>query len=231
MRVAAILGFLAAVLPFVVTPGASLTLLTQRVGSAGRRAGRSVILGTTTGVYVHAALAAIGLSALVMRSSQIFTAVKLVGAAYLVGLGIWTLHLAARSRKSMLEPAVSPPPPESTGTPRTDPATVTPTDPATATRASQSTYLQALLGTVLNPKAASIYLTLVPQFLDPDRPVVGPVLVLATVHALLVGTWLLLWTVLIGRATRILKSPKFKVVLNRITGSVLVVLGLRTALT
>ncbi|MGW0431978.1 LysE family translocator [Micromonospora sp. NPDC003197] len=223
MRVTAILGFLAAVLPFVVTPGASLTLLTQRVGSAGRRAGRSVILGTTTGLYVHAMLATAGLSALVMRSSQMFTAVKLVGAVYLVALGIWTLRLAAQARRSTsARPATSPPYPAPTGVPRTGRAAIA--------QASRSTYLQALLGTVLNPKAAAIYLTLVPQFLDPHRPVVGPVLILATVHALLIVSWLLLWTVLIGRATRLLKSPRFKLVLNRITGSVLVVLGLRTAL-
>jgi threonine/homoserine/homoserine lactone efflux protein len=197
----AIAAFLAAILPLIATPGASLTLLIQKVSGEGRRQAIPVILGTATGLYVHAALAAVGLSAVVMRSSQAFTAVRLAGAAYLIALGIWTW----RSTRS---------------TPRALPRTTHPT---------HHTYIQALLANVLNPKAASIFLTLVPQFLDPARPLLTQILTLATAQAALITCWLLTWTALITHAARAFRSPRFKAVLARTTATILIALGVRTA--
>lgn len=91
----AVAGFLVALLPLIATPGASLALLVRHVTDSGRRQALPVILGTVTGLYIHAALAIAGLSALVLHSSLAFTAVKLIGAVYLIGLGMWTWRSAA----------------------------------------------------------------------------------------------------------------------------------------
>ncbi|WP_433604845.1 LysE family translocator [Dactylosporangium sp. CA-139114] len=192
-------AFLVAILPLIAMPGASLTLLTQRVARDGARHATPVILGTVTGLYVHATLAAAGLSALVMRSSAAFAAVRLAGAAYLIGLGIWTW----RAR----------PVAAAAGEPGRRPA-----------------YLQALLGNVLNPKAAAIFLTLVPQFLDPAAALLPQLLVLATAQAALITVWLLGWAVLIGRARRSLRSDTASTIVRRIAGAVLVGLGIRAVL-
>lgn len=96
---------------------------------------------------------------------------------------------------------------------------------------SDSVYTQALLANVLNPKAASIYLTLVPQFIEADHSFDGQILTLATVHALLMTLWLLVWTVIIRRASRSLQKPRFKRTAARITAVVFVALGIRTAAT
>ncbi|MFJ4184980.1 LysE family translocator [Kitasatospora sp. NPDC089509] len=207
----AVIGYLVAVFPLIATPGASLALLAQRVGDSGRRAGPPVVLGTVTGLYVHATLAGLGLSALVMRSSQAFTAVRLAGAIYLVGLGLWTWRTAAATRR---------------------------TDRDTRSRrrrqppwTGHSAYQQALLGNVLNPKAASIFLTLTPQFLTPRQPVLPQILLLATAQVLLVAAWLLLWTVVISSAAATLNSATLRAPLRRLTGALLVALGLRAAAT
>ncbi|MEV2217643.1 LysE family translocator [Streptomyces sp. NPDC050997] len=201
----AILGFLAAVLPLVATPGASLALLVQYVTDHGRRQALPVILGTVTGLYIHATFALAGLSALVMHSSQAFTAVKVIGAAYLIGLGLWTW-------RSAMAPARAP-----------------------ARRylpvRSDSVYTQALLANLLNPKAASIYLTLVPQFIDADQSFDGQILILATAHALLTTLWLLAWTVLIRRASRVLRKLRFKRTAAKIAAVVFLALGIRTVAT
>ncbi|GAA3112559.1 MULTISPECIES: LysE family translocator [Nonomuraea] len=194
----AVAGFLLAILPIIATPGASLTLLIQHVTTGGRRQAVPVVLGTITGLYAHAALAVAGLSALVMHSSQAFTVVKLAGAAYLIGLGLWTW----RSRPPMPDD-----PPERTG----------------------SAYTQALLANVLNPKAASIYLTLVPQFLAPGRPFGGQIFALASAHALLMIVWLLGWTALLHRGAGLLRRARFRRVMGKVTAVVLVVLGVRAA--
>ncbi|GAA3421316.1 LysE family translocator [Streptosporangium vulgare] len=216
-------GFLLALLPLIATPGASLALLVRQVAEGGRGRAVPVILGTVTGLYVHAALAVAGLSAFVMHSSQALTAVKLAGAAYLVGLGLWTWHSAASSASSAS--SVS-----SASLAASRPHRRLP-------EFSDSAYLQALLANVLNPKAASIYLTLMPQFITPGESPVessegsfgGQILTLATAHALLIALWLLGWTILVGRAAHALRSPRFKNISAKITAVVLIVLGIRSA--
>lgn len=211
MHGVAVLGFLIAVAPITATPGASLTLVVTRVASGGRRQGWWVILGTVTGLYVHATLAAVGLAALVLRSSQAFWVVKLVGAGYLVGLGLWMLWSASRrGAEAGRRPAVSA---------RRLPWRV------------DHPYLQGLLGNVLNPKAAAIYLTLAPQFLEPGRPVLVPMLLLATAHAALHTCWLAGWTVVSGAAARLLRTASVRRMLDRLTGVILVGLGVRAAAT
>ncbi|WP_444947468.1 LysE family translocator [Micromonospora ureilytica] len=211
MHRVAVLGFLLAVAPITATPGASLTLVVSRVASGGRRQGWWVILGTVTGLYVHATLAAVGLAALVLRSSQAFWVVKLVGAGYLVGLGLWMLWSASRRRVGAgRRPTVSA---------RRLPWRV------------DHPYLQGLLGNVLNPKAAAIYLTLAPQFLEPGRPVLVPMVLLATAHAALATCWLAGWTVVSGAAARLLRSASVRRALDRLTGVLLVGLGVRAAAT
>ncbi|MET8234603.1 LysE family translocator [Micromonospora sp. NPDC005298] len=211
MRAVAVLGFLVAVAPITATPGASLTLVVTRVTTGGRRQGWWVILGTITGLYVHAVLAAVGLAALVLRSSQAFLVVKLVGAAYLVGLGGWLLWSASRR-------------PRVPGSPPVVPARRLPWR-------VDHPYLQGLLGNVLNPKAAAIYLTLAPQFLEPGRPVLAPMVLLATAHAALHTCWLAGWTVVAGAASRLLRRATVRRMFDRLAGVVLLGLGVRSAVT
>lgn len=187
----AVVGFLAAVFPITATPGASVALLIQ----GGRRRALPVILGTVTGLYLHATLAVLGLSAIVMQSSEAFAVVRVVGAVYLIGLGLWT-WFSTGARKVR---------------PRTEP-----------------TYVRALLANVLNPKAASIYLTLVPQFVDPQRNLAGQIYVLVTAHAVLALVWLSLWAFLLGKLP---STDVFRRHLKRVTAVVLVALGVRAATT
>jgi threonine/homoserine/homoserine lactone efflux protein len=206
MRAAVIAGFLAAIFPLVATPGASLTLLVREVAAAGRGRAVPVILGTVTGLYVHATLAIAGLSELVMHSSQAFEAVRIIGAVYLICLGVQTW----RSTRSPLTAA-----PERNGTGATT---------------GNATYRQALLGNVLNPKAASIFLTVVPQFVNPAHPLPAQVLTLATAQATLVAAWLAGWALLLGGAARFTTSTRASLLARRLTACVLAGLGLRSAL-
>jgi threonine/homoserine/homoserine lactone efflux protein len=201
MRWVQVLGFTLAVLPICLTPGASFSLVTQRVAAGRRRDGAMVTAGTVTGLFVHATLAAVGLSALVMRSSEAFTAVKIVGAGYLVVLGCMTLWSRKREAPKRL--------------------------PWTG----HNGYVQGLLGNVLNPKAASVYLTLVPQFLDPHHGLAPQIALLALAHAAVVIGWLTCWTFVVSAAKSLLNASWFKTAMNRITGAVLIALGVRAAVT
>lgn len=72
-----------------------------------------------------------------------------------------------------------------------------------------------------------------PQFITPGESLGGSfggqILTLATAHALLIALWLLSWTILVGRATHALRSPRFKNISAKITAVVLTTLGIRSA--
>lgn len=250
MHAVPVLGFLLAVAPITLTPGTSLTLVVARVTARGKRHGWWVILGTVTGLYVHATMAGVGLAALVLRSSQAFEVVKLIGAGYLAGLGLWMMWSAGRGR-----PTDRPEPGHRTrlpwsagrGRPTDRPGAGRPRLPWSASRdrttrgtarkdrpappwRGQHTVVHAFLGNVLNPKAAGIYLTLAPQFLPAGRPVLPTMLLLATAHAVLHTCWLAGWTTASGAGARFLRTATARRAFHRLAGAVLLGLGVRAAL-
>lgn len=195
-------GFLVAVTPLVLTPGVSFTLTTQRTLAGAQAAGRKVAVGTAVGIYIHATLAAVGLSALVMASSEVFAAVKLLGAVYLVGLGLASLRRSfSRASPAGFAGAVD----------------------------SRGTFRQAVIGDVLNIKAAGIYLTLAPQFLGDRHHLLIAMLALASVHVAVSTVWLLTWSCILRRGEGRLDTPRARSVIDRLSGSVLIALGMRAA--
>ncbi|MDA3647426.1 LysE family translocator [Saccharopolyspora indica] len=92
-----LLAFAAASLLLIVIPGPSVLFVVGRALAQGRRAALTTVLGNTIGAYVLVVAVAFGVGAIVERSALVFTALKLVGAAYLVHLGI----KAVRQRKSV----------------------------------------------------------------------------------------------------------------------------------
>jgi threonine/homoserine/homoserine lactone efflux protein len=199
-------GFVATVAPLVVTPGASLTLLVQRVTADGRRQALPVVGGTVSALAVYAVVVLGGMTTLVGSTGPLRDVLRVAGAAYLVGLGCWMWWSTASDHTGSTPP-----------TP--------PTPPAPRTR--RSGYAQALLGTLLNPKAALIYLTVLPRFVDPDRPWPTQLLTLTATHATLVACWLLAWTAMLGPAERLTGSPRWRSRITRASATVLVVIGVR----
>src|SRR3954471_7054444 len=131
--------FSLAAIALAVVPGPAVAYIVTQSVDKGRRAGLVSALGIATGGLVHVAAAAVGLSALLASSASAFTAVKLVGAAYLIGLGLLRIF---RGREDV---AAAP-------------------APAPARRL----YLQGVLVNVLNPKTALFFLAFLPQFVDRD---------------------------------------------------------------
>lgn len=200
-----LLLFLTASLALIATPGPDMIYVISRGVAQGRGVGLVSAWGTCTGLVVHTALAAAGLTALLRSSATAFTVVKYAGAAYLIYLGVKTL--LRRERFDVGESAV----------------------PAAG---SGKIFLQGVLSNVLNPKIALFFLAFLPQFVSPasgsaalQMLVLGltfTVLSLAVFNAIAyfsgtLGGWL-------GR------KPAFAGVLRWFTGSVLIGLGLRLAL-
>jgi threonine/homoserine/homoserine lactone efflux protein len=235
VRWAAVVGFAVAVLPICLTPGTSFTLVTGRVLAKGRRSGVLVAAGTACGILCHATLAGIGLAALVMRSSEAFLVVKLVGAGYLVVLGLTTLVKARRATKTAKAPKATKAAKATEGPEAREAREAREVEPVGGGRrlpwVGRSDFVQGLVGNVLNPKAAAVYLTLAPQFVGAGAGVLGQMLVLAGAHVVVAVGWLLCWTVLVGAARGVVRSRWFRSAVGYVTGVVLVALGVRTAVT
>jgi threonine/homoserine/homoserine lactone efflux protein len=135
-----------AALGLLVIPGPAVLYIVTRSIHQGRAAGLVSVLGVATGSLVHVAAAALGLSALLMSSAVAFEAVKLLGAGYLIWLGVRTLR--GRDEDDLPE----------------DDA------PARLSRA----YAQGVVVNVLNPKTALFFLAFLPQFVDPDAGRAAP---------------------------------------------------------
>jgi threonine/homoserine/homoserine lactone efflux protein len=203
-----LLPFLVGSVLVTVVPGADMALVTRQVLTGGVPLAQRTIAGNMAGLLVHGVALAAGLSALLVASSTAFTAVKLAGAAYLVGLGVHTL-LAARRRR-----------------PVADALDAVPGRPAISSRRA---FVQGLVSTVLNPKPALFFLTFLPQFVDEERALLPQTTTFAAIHIAVGLVWLSAYARLIDRAHRVLSRPSVTAWLERVTGAVLIALGLRVA--
>jgi len=191
-----------------ITPGPDTLYIVGRSSTQGWRAGAFAALGIGAGTLVHICAAALGLSAILAASAAAFTAVKIVGAAYLLYVGV-TLIWSSRADGSAAGPAAIRP------------------------ASLQGIFVQGFLTNVLNPKVALFFLAFLPQFVASDassKPLAF--LFLGAVFDFN-GT---IWNLLIAWSTARLSSTlapgrAFKQWFNRCVGAMFIFIGVRLALT
>ncbi len=195
--------FSLAAIALAIVPGPAVAYIVTQSVDKGRRAGIVSALGIATGGLVHAAAATIGLSALIASSATAFTVVKLVGAAYLIAVGI---------RRILT---------------RDEPETEVAPVEATPLRLL---YGQGVVVNVLNPKTALFFVAFLPQFVDRDRSVVPQVAILGLVFAAIALLSDLGYAVLADAlAGRVRRSGRAARVRRFATGGIFVALGITAA--
>ncbi|MGI5165164.1 LysE family translocator [Spirillospora sp. CA-253888] len=203
------LAFALASVVLVLIPGPDQALITKSSLTGGRAAGIMTTLGGVLGLGVHATMAAVGLSALLLASATAFTVMKVVGAAYLVWMGVQTLRAAARSRRE--------------GRPAEAEAVRAPVRKAVALR-------QGFLSNVLNPKVALFFVTLLPQFLDAGGTAPwAQALLLSLIFAAVYFAYFALYVAAVDRLGRWLRRPRVKAGIERVTGVLLIAFAVRLA--
>ncbi len=202
-----LLPFLAVSVVIVVVPGVDMALITHQVLVRGRRAGLFAVAGIVSGSAVQAAAATVGLSALLAASEPAFAAVKIAGAVYLVWLGVQTLRHARRAAP---------------GAPETGSV-------GTVAPSGWRSYRSGLLTNLLNPKIIVFYVTFLPQFVDPGPGAMARTGLLAALFLVLAASWLLIYVVLLQRLRGVLSRAAVRRRFERLTGVVLVGLGVRLA--
>ncbi|WP_054543425.1 LysE family translocator [Aeromonas dhakensis] len=188
-------------------PGPDSLLIMLRSGSQGWRAGSMAALGIGTGTMVHVLAAALGLSALLSASAELLAVIKLMGALYLVYLGLSMFRQRGGGRVSA-EEAVSLP-----------------------VLSYGRIFRQGLLTNVLNPKVALFFLAFVPQFIAPDAPQkVLAFIVLGCIFNINGMIWCHLLAFSTAYASRKVMLPaRLSTWLNRVMGGLFVGLGIKLA--
>ena len=194
-----VLAFLLVAAVVIVTPGQDTALTIRNTLAGARRAGIATAAGVSAGQAVWTLATSVGLAAVVAASEPVFQAIKLVGAAYLVVLGLQSIRDAMR-RRARVERTVA-----STPTPRA--------------------FRQGFLSNLGNPKMAVFFTSLLPQF----GSSFAAMLALGLVFATLTLVWLSAYAVAVAKATNFLQRSWVRRALDAVTGLVLVALGLRVA--
>lgn len=188
-----------------VTPGPDTLYIVGRSTAQGLRGGVLAALGIGAGALVHVSAAALGLSAILAASATAFTAVKLVGAGYLLYVGVGLLR--SKSPPARMDASGS------------------------CEFSMRGVFMQGFLTNVLNPKVALFFLAFLPQFVAAEassKPLAF--LVLGIIFDFNGTLWNLFvaWTT--ARLSKLAPSAAFKVWFNRCVGALFIGVGIRLAL-
>jgi len=194
--------FLITALAMILIPGLDTALVTRNTISKGLSGGIKTAFGTGTGIALHSVLAAAGLSEILLKSVVTFEIIKYAGALYLFGLGI-VFVLSKKGNTSEIE--------------------------ITQKYANKSPYVQGLLSNVLNPKAIVFFWTFLPQFVAPGSNAFWFLTGLGMILGILTVLWLIVYSSLISKLRKWIERPRIQQQLERVTGLVLIGLGIRIA--
>ncbi|MBW9089967.1 LysE family translocator [Rhizobium wenxiniae] len=197
------LAFVAASAVLLAIPGPTILLVISYALSHGRKVASATVAGVALGDFTAMTASMLGLGALLATSAMLFTALKWVGAAYLIYLGVKLWRSPVSGQAEVVEDD----------------------DDAPAVRPFR-VFLHTYAVTALNPKSIVFFVAFLPQFLDLTRPLFFQMavfevtfLILATINAALYG-------LLASMARNTIRKPKVQRIVNRTGGSLMIGAGL-----
>lgn len=190
----------------VISPGVDTIMVLTRSISNGKVAGFYSVIGVCMGLLVHTCAATFGLSMILAKSAFVYGLIKYLGAAYLIYLGYKSI--TAKTSQNDLPFAVRP-------------------------MGNRKMFLTAFISDVLNPKIAIFFLAFLPQFINPlavNTPM--PYFLLGAIILLITFIWCVLLVILGSKATMFFnKSKRAENLMNKASGLIFILLGLKVALT
>jgi len=195
--------FLIAITLLTMTPGADTMIVIRNTLRGGAKDGLVSSLGICSGLFVHATLSAIGISAILLYSAAAFTVLKTLGALYLLWLGFNSLKSFWHTKK-MHQKAVEQKP-----------------------FSFRISLQEGFLSNVLNPKAVVFYMAFLPQFISHEHSALAQSLFLALIHFTIAMIWLGLLIYTIVSANNFITKKSVRQSLDAISGIVMIALGIR----
>ena len=198
----ALVLFTLSALVICAIPGPAVLYILSKGVRGGRRTALTAVLGVHGGTLVHITAAVLGLSALVMSSATAFNTVKLVGAAYLIVLGLSRLVRGGEGSLVQRDGDL------------------------------RHVFRQGVVVEALNPKTAVFFLAFLPQFADPSRPIAPQIAVLGLLWLAVGLATDSLWGLLGGTlGAWVSRSKHYPLIERIVSGGALIGLGLASALT
>ncbi|NWF88495.1 MAG: LysE family translocator [Ignavibacteriaceae bacterium] len=194
-------AFISACIVIILIPGPAQALVLSNSISYGKKSGIITAIGLNAATIFHSLFAAAGLSAILHTSAVLFSIVKFLGAGYLIFIGFMTLKNSSQKETAQNNSSL------------------------------KKVFLKAFITGILNPKVALFFLAFLPQFVDVSRGnVFFQFILLGTILALMdIGYETLLVLITSFASDRFVRNEKFIRVRQKITGTVLIILGIRLA--
>ncbi|RPK04704.1 hypothetical protein FH5_01942 [Priestia endophytica] len=186
-------------------PGPGFALVTKNTISHGREGGIQTVLGTVSGMIIHTLMATLGLSAILMKSAMLFSIIKYAGAAYLIYLAIKSIKNALSKRSITLDIEGI----------------------KTNVGGTAKSFRQGFITSIFNPKTTVFFLSFLPQFILDNQSHFFQFLLFGLTFTALTGIWYLLYIILIRQLRVFLKKESVNRAMEGITGTVLLVFGVR----
>lgn len=198
--------FIVTALLFIITPGIDTVFVLNKSINNGKKSGIQASFGINTGILVHTAFAALGISVLISKSVIALIALKYIGALYLIYLGI----LSIKSKTELLSK-----PKEND-----------------QVKVAKSDFWSGFMTNTLNPKVALFFLAFFPQFINPtqiENPV--PFFILGITYAVMGIIWYSGLTFFASSfSNKIKNNPKSGIWMNRVSGTVFILMGILMAI-
>lgn len=196
-----ILTFTVISILLVVSPGPNGVLILKTVPLHGKKNAMNNVFGIFTATYLHGVLSFFGLSAIILSSAEIFMVVKILGALYLLFLGlkaIYSIFKKDEDIKESLDKSIK----------------------KKKKRSYKLSFIEGFLTQLLNPKVSMFYLAAFPQLIDFKNAVFSEILILTSIHAFSMGIWFTFFILLLGKSTKAMSSKKMENIINGLTGTV-----------
>ena len=203
MDLSLLMTFVGATLLLLIIPGPTVVLVLTYALTQGRRVAVASAAGVALGDFIAMTASLVGLGALVLASSTLFAALKWVGAAYLVWMGIGMIRSAGSAKAIQIEDA----PQLSAG----------------------AVFRNAAVVTALNPKGIVFFIAFVPQFIRTDAALAPQFAILIATFVSLATINVLVYALLADRLRATIRRPSVLAWMTRIGGGVLIAMGVLTA--
>ena len=208
MEIQLLSTYLVAITLLTITPGVDTMLIIRNSARGGWKDGAVSSFGICSGLIIHAGVSALGISVILMQTAWAFSALKLIGACYLIWLGISNWKSVLQKKQLIVKNNLS------TGN--------------NGFNCMQS-FKEGFLSNVLNPKAVIFYMAFLPQFINPSKSALTQSLILAGIHFIIAMIWQCFLALSINKLKNWLQQPKVNRIFGGLTGSVMILLGFKLA--
>ena len=205
MEITSLTTYLIAITLLTMTPGVDSMLVIRNTARGGWCDGAATSLGICSGLFIHAAISAVGISMIMLQAAWAFSALKLAGAGYLIWLGFISWRKVLRHDSFQLANGI----------------------PAMGAFRVSRSLREGFLSNVLNPKTAIFYMAFLPQFINPAGSALLQSMFLAGLHFLIAMIWQCLLALMVKQLKTWLQRPRVSQLFDGVTGTVMIGLGLQ----